>query len=136
MYVCGECKGKGSGGVRAVLTWLERAILYHVTFQWVPPAAIYTGVWLSVVRSYITMNKTLQLVFLVVALCCLVTALPAPGHGYGGGYGGGGGGGGGHGHGHATSYQHYVLHSYHPVKVHVGGGHGGGYGGGHGGGHY
>jgi hypothetical protein len=45
-------------------------------------------------------------------LACLACALPAPGH-----YGGGGGYGGDHGHGHATSYQNYVLHSYHPVKV-------------------
>lgn len=60
-----------------------------------------------------------QVVLLLAMAACLATALPAPGH-YGGG--GGGYGGGGHGgHGHATSFQNYVLHSYHPVKVKCGG---------------
>lgn len=59
-----------------------------------------------------------QLFVLLVVVVCLVAGMPAPDYAHGG-YGHGG-----HGHGHATSYQNYVLHSYHPVKVHVGHGHG------------
>lgn len=66
----------------------------------------------------------------VIALYCVASSFGDHGHG---GYGGGGGGGGGGGHGKATSFQNYVLHSYHPVKVLIPEGHGGhGGGGGHG----